>query len=512
MPDKRIATFSRTADALRTASQWLTPRVNHSESVVIASTRAAAHEFARELPVKGTLGLHCMTLIQAAEELARSRVMAQQMGPLSRLGAEALAARVVHRLNQAGKLKYFAPVAKLPGFPAALALTLSDLRLAQIHSASLDYQQDATRELRLFLTEYERELTERRLADLPLLLSLAIQSARSGDHFLLGHPLLLLDVPLASSAHIAFLKGFAERTDEVLAVVQDSDLKTLSALEVSLSCAAEQVAPAGPHNALTRVVRHLFSAQRPPESSHDASVDFFSAPGEGLEAVEIVRRIRAKAESGTPFDKVAILLRNVERYQPMLEEAMSRAGIPVYFSMGSARPDPSGRAFLALLGCAADGCSASGFAEYLSIGETPQVDSSGRPAQLELKFVLPEDEILGPFTGAAPLEEEDDGGDVASIPTPIAWERLLIDASVVGGRERWHRRLKGLEQEYQLQLAELRRTSGTTEVEHVERQIDRLQNLERFSLPLIDMLAALPRSAVWGEWLTARGRSNFLRL
>ena len=185
----------------------------------------------------------------------------------------------------------------------------------------------------------------------------------------------------------------------------------------------------------------------------------------------------------------------------MLEEAMSRAGIPVYFSMGSARPDPAGRAFLALLGCAADGCSATGFAEYLSIGETPQVDSSGHSVQLELKFVLPEDEILGPFTAGVP-DQGDGDEDAASIPTPIAWERLLIHASVIGGRERWHRRLKGLEQEYQLQLAELRRTSGTTEVEHVERQIDRLQNLERFSLPLIDMLATLPRCAVWGDWLT----------
>jgi hypothetical protein len=125
----------------------------------------------------------------------------------------------------------------------------------------------------------------------------------------------------------------------------------------------------------------------------------------------MVRRIRAMAENGTPFDKVAILLRNVERYQPMLEEAMSRAAIPVYFSMGSARPDPAGRAFLALLGCAADGCSATGFAEYLSIGETRQVDSSGYPVQLELKFVLPEDEILGLFTGAKPVEN-DNAGDV----------------------------------------------------------------------------------------------------
>jgi ATP-dependent helicase/nuclease subunit B len=209
MAGRRIVRFGRTVDGLRVASGWLTPRVNRSETVLIGATRAATHEFARQLPVKGTLGLHRLTLIQAAEEIARSRILEQQLGPLSRLGAEALAARVVHRLYQSQKLTYFAPVAKLPGFAAALALTLSDLRLAQVLPDSLDPQDDASRELRLFLTEYERELMERRLADLPLLLSQATQCTRSGDHFLLGHPLLLLDVPLASAAHIAFLRALA---------------------------------------------------------------------------------------------------------------------------------------------------------------------------------------------------------------------------------------------------------------------------------------------------------------
>ena len=131
MADRRIFRFGRTIDGLRAAIQWIAPRVNRSEIVVIGATRGAAYEFGRELPVKGVLGLHRATLIQVAEELARPAMAEQQLGPLSRLGAEAVAARDVHRLHDSGKLRYFAPVAKLPGFAGALALTLSDLRLVK---------------------------------------------------------------------------------------------------------------------------------------------------------------------------------------------------------------------------------------------------------------------------------------------------------------------------------------------------------------------------------------------
>lgn len=499
--DRRIVRFVRTVDGIRAASQWITPRVNRSEIVIVGATRAAAYEFARELQVKGALGLHRVTLIQAAEELARPAMMEQHLGPLSRLGAEALSARVVHKLHDSGKLKYFSPVAKLPGFARALALTLSDLRLSHMVPESLDAQQAVTGELRLLLAEYQCELEERRLADLPLMLSLAVEFAQSGDHFLLGCPLLFLDVPLPSAAHVTLLKVLASRTDDVFAIIQDTDLKRVRAMEASLDCATEYAVTQGPDNALARVVRYLFSATRPPKSTYDASVDLFSAPGEGLEAAEIARRTRSLAEDGIPFDKIAILLRNVERYQPTLEEAMSRAGLPVYFSMGSTRPDAAGRAFLALLACATEGCSASRFAEYLSIGETPQLDSSGRAPQMEPKFTPPEDEMLGRFGAAGTHQTETFAADVTPVATPIAWERLLIDASVIGGRERWHRRLKGLEQEYQLQLAELRRSGVTPEADHIERQMERLQNLERFALPLIDALAAFPTSAMWGEWL-----------
>src|SRR5207253_5021980 len=53
--------------------------------------------------------------------------------------------------------------------------------------------------------------------------------------------------------------------------------------------------------------------------------------------------------------------------------------IPAHFASGTQQPNPAGRAFLALLACAADGLSARRFAEYLSLGEVPQAVSGAPP-------------------------------------------------------------------------------------------------------------------------------------
>ena len=221
----------------------------------------------------------------------------------------------------------------------------------------------------------------------------------------------------------------------------------------------------------------------------------FSAPGESLEAVEIARRI---ARLGIPFDQVAILLRQPDRYQPLVEEALRRAGIPAYFSRGTARPDPAGRAFLALLACALEGCSASRFAEYLSLGQVPKLDESGAPRRREVVWTAAEDEMFG--TAAAPAPETKRSS--TSIPAPLAWEKLLVDAAVIGGYERWARRLRGLEGEFRIQLEELG-VEEQAERERLQRELERLSALERLALPLIEDLHALPAAADWREWLGA---------
>src|SRR5205807_6507528 len=61
---------------------------------------------------------------------------------------------------------------------------------------------------------------------------------------------------------------------------------------------------------LERLRRSLFSTQPAAPKELDRTVEFFSAPGEGLECVEIARRILAAAEAGVAFDRMAILLRH----------------------------------------------------------------------------------------------------------------------------------------------------------------------------------------------------------
>ena len=61
------------------------------------------------------------------------------------------------------------------------------------------------------------------------------------------------------------------------------------------------------------------------------------------------------AANGVPFDEIGILLRSSERHQPLVVEALRRAGIPHYCELGSVRPDVAGRSFLALLYCKSKG-------------------------------------------------------------------------------------------------------------------------------------------------------------
>jgi ATP-dependent helicase/nuclease subunit B len=61
--------------------------------------------------------------------------------------------------------------------------------------------------------------------------------------------------------------------------------------------------------------------------------------------------------------------------------------------------------------------------------------------------------------------------------------------------------LKGLEKELRFQLSEL--DENTAAHNRVSDQIKRLENLQRFAIPVVRRLHALPESAIWRDWLTA---------
>src|SRR5262249_14441002 len=145
-------------------------------------------------------------------------------------------------------------------------------------------------------------------------------------------------------------------------------------------------------------------------------------------------------------------LRTPERYQPLLEEALTRAGVPYWFTKGSTRPDPAGRAFLALLLCALENYPATRFAEYLSLGQAPAVDQPLVQTVSAASWLGTEDDLLA---GKEYAEREAEPQTDPAPATPVAWERLIVDAAVVGGRDRWKRRLGGLANEFRLRLERL---------------------------------------------------------
>ncbi len=423
----------------------------HAECLVVTPGKISG--WVGNLRPTGALGLHVVTFAQAARQLAEPRLADAGLAPLNTFGTEALAARAVFDARKQNLLQRFAPVATLPGFARALARTLLELRLAGVDSDRLSGDLATLHRL------YEQGLIDNRLADLPRILNLATEAVTEGQHRWANLPVAFLDVPLTSQAHRTLFEALLLRAPSAL----------IASLEPEEAPVLE--------DSLDRLRTNLFRPNADP-SPADGKFEFFSAPGEGLESAEIARRLLRLAGEGVRFDDCAILLRNPERYQPTIEDALVRAGIPAYFSRGATRPDPAGRAFLALLNCASENLSATRFAEYMSLGQVPAV---AVPAD----WVPPSDELLNDDVATEPAEPRPE----SSRPTPRRWEQYLVDAAVIGGRDRWERRLLGLEAEWVLQ-----------DRDNTER-LGQLRNLREFALPLIDQLSALPKTTTWADWI-----------
>lgn len=249
----------------------------------------------------------------------------------------------------------------------------------------------------------------------------------------------------------------------------------------------------------------------------DDSVVLFSAPGEGREAVEIARRLLDEASRGVPFDQMAVLLRAPQAYLGVLEHALERAGIPAWFHRGTRRPDPAGRALLALLACADEELSARRFAEYVSLGQVPlteagDADRWSPPADDIVEAVLPledraedvppEDEAQ---TQAARGETE---RDVAgTLRAPWRWEDLIVEAAVIGKLDRWQRRLRGLEHEYDRRVREASSEDpDASRVRALARDREQLRALRSFAEPILAEMAEWPVEQRWGDWLRALER------
>jgi CRISPR/Cas system-associated exonuclease Cas4 (RecB family) len=501
---KHTALVCNSYAGFRTEIRAFLERHRNGEVVLLGASRGTADDVVWSVAPGGLIGAHRFTLAQYAAILAAPVLADRGLKIANRFAAEAVAARVVHELRTRAAWKYFGPVASTPGFAHALAATLDEMRLNGIGPAQLRKGGTPGQDLAAALRLYTEQLEAGSLADLAGLYDIAIAEAKGDGHRLIGLPLLLLDTAPRSELARKFVSALAARSPGVLACTLAADKDGTEffrkLLRVEVSTAPDEAQP----TTVGRVRTAIFISTRPESAEVDDTLDYFSAPGEAMECVEIARRIVRAAGSGVPFDRMAVLLRAPERYQPLLEEALRRANVPAHFTRGVMRPDPGGRAFLALLDCALENFSASRFAEYLSLGQVPSPGQRAEPSPAS------DDEIQTALRGSA-LEEptaqidQDDSGDdsdpviAGTLQAPLQWEHLLIDAAVIGGASRWERRLDALGNELRLKLE--RAEGNAADQAHYERELIRLDNLQAFALPLITRLGNLPKSASWGEWL-----------
>ena len=519
---------------LAAAHRFLESLPPASEALIVGAARDAVDDFAREGAARrgATFGLHRFSLRRLATRIAAPRLAGRRLAPATRLGAEAVAARAAFEEARRGALGYLAPIAELRSFGRTLASTLEDLRLGGVAAGDLSARGAVGADLDALSRQYARQLDQARLVDIPDLFRLATAAVTARDpvDVPLGVPVVLLDVPVHDRAACGFVAAIAERSPRLLATVPQGDDRTWAALcRLPHSAVSRPDDPADPDTPLARVRTRLFEpiAQPDPETIEPEGddVSLFSAPGEARECVEIARLVQREAAAGVPLDRMAVLLRAPQVYSALLETALRRAGVEAWFVRGTRAPDPAGRAFLALLACAAEHLSARRFSEYLSLGQVPPPDAEGAPPAGRARWVPPAeaDQVLpapalpvqGSLFDVVDLDPDHDDADLGGLPdaddrpvvegalrAPWHWDRLLVESAVIGGHDRWVRRLTGLERELRLRLDECAGDDPRSpQVRRFERDLVNLRHLRRFALPVIERLGAFPPEAHWGDWL-----------
>ncbi|MGE0392929.1 MAG: PD-(D/E)XK nuclease family protein [Vicinamibacterales bacterium] len=487
---------------LARAAAFLDGQAPGTRVVIVGASRGAADELARRLAVArpATFGLERLSLAQLAVRIAAPWMAAHGLTPASALGLEAVAARTLHDVRQHAPLDYLEPVAATPGFARALASTFRDL---DAHGSTPDQLGRATRsgaDLARLLGAHAAALTGAGTVSLAAIMAVAATRVAAQAP---AEAMVLLDVPVTDDATERLVTACVASTPSVLATCPAHDVRTQAAL--ARAGGARDALDDAAETALTRLRRHLFRRDtRPPAGAVDDSLQIWSAPGEAREAIEIARRLLDEARRGVPFDEMAVLLRSPQAYAALLEHACRRAGVPIWSERGAQRPDAAGRAWLALLSCGAEGLPASRFAEYLSLGQVPRGDAGGvAPVRGDDPFGR--DAAGEPGTDDVVDGAADAGAEADPLRAPWRWDRLLVDAAVIGGDPaRWRRRLDGLAASLDLQARDVARREGdpdAPQAQALEAVRAEVLRLTAFAVPVIETLASWPREARWGEWL-----------
>ena len=496
---------------------------------------------------RGLFGAFRFGLFVLAQQLARPELAARELRTLTPAARLAAVVRIIHRARRGGQLGRFEAAAEGPGLAVRLASTFDELRLAGVTAEEVGAREKSLGRL---YGAYLETLAEVKLADRAETFESARRAITNGAGLPVGLPLLLLDVPLVDQASRRFAAALAAAASEVFLTLPEGDRHTEEAARalgavalgtlpqgnlpqgnlpqgnlpqgnlpqgalppgtlppgnmppgavapgtlppgtlplgtMPLSVAERDSGDTSQDDAVASAQRHLFATRRPDPGAGRRGLSVVAAPGTAAEAIEHARAFLAEAADGIPFDRMAVLLPEPANQASAFQEAFERAGIPAFFEAGARRPHPAGRAFLVLLDCAREGLSATRFAEYLSLGETPASRTEASPTEAS--------PTQDAGAGAGGTEAGENTGFVA----PRRWERLILDSEVIGGLDRWEGRLARFERQLQ---REEEAEADESRREAVRRRRQDLRRLTGTALPILHRLAAFPTPhAGFSEW------------
>ncbi|MFN0151679.1 MAG: PD-(D/E)XK nuclease family protein [bacterium] len=420
--------------------------------VVLVGSNLLALWLARRLALEGAphVGLRFCTFVDLARALAEPRVA--HLAPLPP-GGRALLAQTLVRDDRdragfgvdTGELRddYFASVSERPGFRHRLAATFGDLDdggfadSAERLAGAWPADDAKLRSVLRFYAAYRSSITGRFITTSDCIRAAAHAASRFGEAF--------------GTRRLA-LYGFYDFTE-----VQRSLLAALAAPANALHLAVFAPDPDLPGHAFAREGVAFFEglglgresvAPHAPDDTPRPALEIISAPGEVEESREIARLIlRLARDEGIAFREIAVLLRNPASHSALLREALGAAGIPFFLHQGlPLSATAAGRGFELLFALAGTDFDRQDVIDFLT---------------------------------AAPLAPE-------RIPlsgfSPSLWNLVTKRAGIVSGRSEWIHRLARVQNP---NVPSAERTAAAT--------------LLALVTPLMDDIAALPRSASWSR-------------
>src|SRR5439155_4881949 len=191
-----------------------------SEVLIVSASRGAADDFAR-LVARGrgaTFGLYRFSLTQLAARFAAPLLGRRRLSATTALGVEAVSARALFDADRDSTLKYFAPVAGMPGFPRALARSLEALAVAGVGPGAVRALPEAGGDLSDLFERFDAQFQTASAVDRAAFLRVATEAAAEPA---ISHPsvaarLVLLDAAITNAAEREFVHALIRRAQDAL--------------------------------------------------------------------------------------------------------------------------------------------------------------------------------------------------------------------------------------------------------------------------------------------------------